>query len=324
METIFLQKSTEKLNLNDGQLVHREGDVILRSYPVLTVEQIFIYGNAQITTQAVKECLRSGIRILYFNVYGKFLGRLEPDYPKNIQRRLKQYKLYWDPERRLDWGKALIQAKVQGQLVELRRMHERKIIFPYQKICADLKKARKKIESAANTAELLGAEGCCTKIYFNAFSYAMPDCLKWQGRSYCPPADIENHILSLVYGGCANEIRQLCEHHGLDPHCGFLHEPGYHGAGIIYDLLEPVRALLCDNYAFLIFQKYGSRLQEKTEIDADLRKTICDGFREKLFQRSGRQKYSGFGVLRKILCETVRQIDAEETAPDFLSLLPRR
>lgn len=87
METIFLQKSTEKLNLSNGQFVHREGDVILKTYPVLTIEQVFVYGNGQITTQALKECLRNGIRVLYFNAYGKFLGRLEPDYPKNIQCR---------------------------------------------------------------------------------------------------------------------------------------------------------------------------------------------------------------------------------------------
>ena len=54
METILLQKSTEKLNLCDGQLVHREGNVILESYPILTVEQVFVYGNGQITTQALK------------------------------------------------------------------------------------------------------------------------------------------------------------------------------------------------------------------------------------------------------------------------------
>ena len=324
METILLQKSTEKLNLNDGQFVHREGDVVLGSYPVMTVEQILVYGNGQITTQAIKECLSSGIRVLYFNVYGKFLGRLEPDYPKNIQRRLKQYKLYWEPERRLAWGKALIQAKVQGQLIELRRMNERKIIFPYQKICAKLKKAREKIEHVENSAELLGAEGCCTKIYFSAFPYVMPEGLKWRGRSFCPPADIENNVLSLIYGCCANEIRQLCEYHNLDPHCGFLHESGYHGGGIIYDLMEPVRALLCDTYAFCVFQKYGSRLKDCGILEKDLRKTICDGFRVRLGQRGGRQEYSGIGMLRKILSVTVKCVDSEEMAPEFVSLLPRR
>ena len=263
MKTIFLQKSTEKLNLNDGQLVRSEGNVIVGSYPILTVDQVLVYGNGQITTQALKACLHEGIRVLYFNVYGKFLGRLEPDYPKNIHRRLNQYKLYWSPEQRLMWGKSLIQAKVQGQLVELRRMYERKVDFPYHKTRCDLREAQKKIGYAQNIPELLGAEGHCSRIYFNTFSYAMPEGFAWHGRSYFPPADIENHVLSLLYGCCANEIRHLCEHHGLDPHCGFLHEPGYNGAGIVYDLLEVVRAVLCDNYAFFIFQKYSTALRKR-------------------------------------------------------------
>lgn len=324
METIILQKSTDKLNLDDGQLIHREGDVILGAYPILTVEQVFVYGNGQVTTQALKACLREGIRVVYFNAYGKFLGRLEPDYPKNTQRRLNQYRLYWDPGQRLVWGKALIEAKVQGQLVELRRMHERNIDFPYHKIRSTLREAQKNISQAQNIPELLGAEGNCSRIYFSTFPYALPEGLAWRGRSYFPPADIENCVLSLLYGSCANEIRCLCEHHGLDPHCGFLHEPGYNGAGIVYDLLEVVRAVVCDNYAFFIFQKYGAVLCKSTKADQELKRRICDGFREKLSLRSSRQEFSGKELLRKILSETVRHIDAGEASPDFQSLLPKR
>ena len=152
----------------------------------------------------------------------------------------------------------------------------------------------------------------------------MPEGLTWRGRSYCPPADIENCVLSLLYSCCANEIRCLCEHHGLDPHCGFLHEPGYNGAGIVYDLLEIVRAVLCDNYAFFIFQKYKDVLQKRKTADHKLKRKICDGFREKLIMRGGRQEFSGMELLRKILSETVRHINFEEKVPDFQSLLPKR
>ena len=237
---------------------------------------------------------------------------------------MNQYKLYWNPDQRLAWGKALIQAKVQGQLVELRRMHERNVASPYSKIRSNLKKAQKHINQAQNIPELLGTEGHCSRIYFNAFSYAMPEGLAWRGRSYFPPADIENCVLSLLYSCCANEIRCLCEHHGLDPHCGFLHEPGYNGAGIVYDLLEVVRAVLCDNYAFYVFQKYGAVLQKCKTLDHELKRQICDGFKEKLFMRGGRQEFSGKELLRKLLSETLRYIDSGETAPDFQSLLPKR
>jgi len=52
-------------------VVHLGGEQ-LESHPVVPVKRVIVYGNAQITTQAVKSCMAEGIEILYFTAYGKY------------------------------------------------------------------------------------------------------------------------------------------------------------------------------------------------------------------------------------------------------------
>lgn len=327
MERIFLQQSTEVLNLKEGQLILREGTKVLDVFPIATVEQVCVYGNAQITTQALKECLKEGIRVLYFTINGRFLGRMEPDYPRDTVRRLNQYRVYWDRPRRLAWAKELLRAKVRGEQVELRRLRERGIDFPADKLREKLKTSEGMIERARTLPELLGVEGTFTRHYFSVFGRLLPPGFRWEGRSTFPAADVENSLLSLIYGCCAMEFRKLCEYHGLDPHCSFLHEPGRNRGGLVYDLLEICRAPLCDHYAFFCFRKYAKALLKNgraPSIPAELREKICSGFTEKLSLRKSRQKFSGQELLREIIGNTLRCIDLETAVPEYTVLLPAR
>ena len=171
METIFLQKPTEKLSLKDGQLIVSEHGECQKEYPLASTEQILVYGNSQITTQALKACLQEGIRVVYFSSYGKFLGRLESSYPRNTNRRIQQYKLCLDPVRRLQWCKELLHTKIQGELIELRRLHEQGHIFPYKQIRKSLKCSQNHLQKAGSIPELLGIEGSSTNCYYRVFPH---------------------------------------------------------------------------------------------------------------------------------------------------------
>lgn len=332
MDTIFLQKSTERLQLKEGQLICRDGDELSGIYPIHSTEQVIVYGNSQITTQALKACLKEGIRVVYFNQYGKYLGRLEPDYPKNINRRLRQYALFLNPERRLSWSKSLLRAKIHGELVEIRRLHEQKFDFPYKELHKSLRTGLKRIEDAKDPEELRGVEGYYAREYYSCFGHVLPDHIRWQGREYHPAPDTANAVLSLIYGCCANELRNIFEHHSLDHQCGFLHEPGYHGGGLAYDLLETVRAVICDHFVInLLHRKEFRKITMSVDAESGEKrlgdawcKTICEGFRRYLEIRYQRQKMSNRERLRGLVLEYIRALENDVREPDFQQVLPRR
>lgn len=327
MDTVFLQKSTEKLQLKEGQLIRSENGEPTGVYPVRSTEQILVYGNGQITTQALKACLKEGIRVVYFNQYGKYLGRLEPDYPRNISRRLRQYGLVTDQERRLAWSKSLIKAKLHSAIVELRRLREQKIAFPYKTLHKSLLRGMKRLEKASNLEELRGVEGLYAREYYSVFAYALPRHLKWKGREYHPAPDPVNALLSMVYGSAAHELRNLFEQHSLDHQCGFLHEPGYQGGGLAYDLLEVVRACVCDHFVIRLLNRKeyaGLRMDDGGEPGGEWCKTVWEEFRKHLDLRYAHQTRNIRELLQEIVREYLRCLDDNGSVPDFMRILPQR
>ena len=73
----------------------------------------------------------------------------------------------------------------------------------------------------------------------------------WHGRTYHPAEAGINELMSFVYGCTATQIRLNIEAFALDPHCGFLHEPGYGAGDLTYDLLGVVRAVFCDHISYI-------------------------------------------------------------------------
>lgn len=331
MDTIFLQKPTERLHLQAGQLICKDGDEIQEVYPLASTEQVLVYGNSQITTQALKECLKEGIRVLYFTSYGKYLGRLEPDYPKNINRRINQYKLTVDQERCLKWSRSLLYSKLQGCLIELRRLSEQGYTLPCKQLRCELKRNQKRLLSAGDLEELRGIEGHSAKLYFSIFPAVLPAWCNWTGRNYHPPKDTVNLLLSLIYGCCASELRKICELHSLDTHCGYLHRPCYGGGGLPYDLLESVRATLCDHFVLTFINKEAERIQEKVlhegalpELHDTLREKACTQFRLSLHITHGKQQQTPLHLLRTLVEETVRGLNDESYIPDYGQIHPLR
>lgn len=330
METIYLRKSTEKLSIREGQLIHWDREKELNRYPVCATDQIAVYGNGQITTQAVKECLKEGVGINYFNIYGKFLGRVEPDRPKNVRRRLAQYQLYLDPERRKNWVRALLKGKLQGEIVELRRLREQGYPLNDSELRKELKKCQKQLEKAESIPEMRGIEGTGARKYYEIFTKVLPPGAEWKGRSSHPAEDKVNAVLSYIYVLTAQRIRQELENRSLDVHCGFLHEPGYGCGGLDYDLLELFRATWCDHQAIRLMnhvrevQKFLPGQDGKAGLPEEVRTLICTKLREKQEIRHRNQRKSFSEQLRETVEETLKDLNEQSLRPGYERLHPER
>lgn len=329
MKSVFLRDHTQRLSIQAGQLIQMDDCGQKRVHPICCTEQVEVYGNGQITTQAIKECLKEGVRINYYSSYGRYLGRLEPDYPKNIRRRLEQYRLYFDTERRVIWCKGLLGAKIQGELVELRRQKEQGKSFPYEALRRGLQDGLWEIEKAKSVPELLGVEGRCAKIYYEMFRHILPKGIPWQGRSYHPAGDGMNELLSCTYGILARCYREEIEHWSLDPHCGFLHEPRYGGGGLAYDLLEIQRATFCDHLVLRLLKSHEefaevARRRGGEFLDSALFFQLKAIVEESMVKRYRLQKQTPRQQMERIVEMTVKELKENGAVPDYQAMHPVR
>ena len=103
-----------KLRKESKRFIVEKDEKILLEIPEFKVDRVFIFGNIQLTTQAMKFLLENGIDVSFFSYYGKFLGKLTPVESKNVLLRISQYEKYKDKEFKLKISKVLVKGKINN------------------------------------------------------------------------------------------------------------------------------------------------------------------------------------------------------------------
>lgn len=239
-QAAILRKSGDRFLVEADQSIRLD-------VPYHRLENILLFGNIQVTTQALAEALDKGISFSFFTRHGRLRGSLLPPGDHNVGLRISQYQLYLDEPRSLKIARAIVNAKVRNAIAVLRRYEER------GKASAETERsvmanALASLPSAASRAEVDGLEGISAKSYFDALMRFNESPFSWPGRVKHPATDPLNALLSLTYTLLMNELAALLQARGLDPAIGMLHDLDPSRPSLALDLMEPFRAPLADRF----------------------------------------------------------------------------
>jgi len=235
-------------------LIEKE-DRILADLPYHKLETILLFGNVQITAQAMAELLDRGILVSLFSRYGKFRGALNPPLGKDVFLRMQLFDLYRDSARTLALSRETVAAKIANGAHVIRRYSERASIEGVAARLAEIVAIQPQLETSADRAALIGFEGAAARAYFTGLMQFNLSKLTWPGRIHHPATDPINALLSLTYTLLLQEIAALLEGHGLDPYIGFLHELDYGRPSLALDLLEPFRHPVADRFVLTVINR---------------------------------------------------------------------
>ncbi len=247
MSQIYIIDHSASISKNGGRLEISYKNGLLRSIPFENVEGITIIGNAQMTTYCIGECLRRGIQIQYHSSKGYYFGKLSSTQHVNTKRQRMQVKLTEDKSFSLELAKNILKAKINNQIVLLRR-YQRTSEEEFQSEIKQISILEEKINNCLNLEEVLGFEGSAARLYFKALSKAIkPTGFKFNGRNRRPPKDPFNSMLSLGYTILMNDIYSTIESRGLSPYFGFIHQDRNNHPTLASDLIEEWRAVIVDS-----------------------------------------------------------------------------
>jgi CRISP-associated protein Cas1 len=248
-------KSGEVLRVKDqGKVVQ---DVRMKE-----LNQVNVFGNIQISTQALQELAANDIPVVLHSQNGYYYGMLHGSGLKNILLRREQFRMADDADRCLKVAKQLVIGKIRNQRTLLMRNH----VAPPESAIRELKRYAGMVDKVESAQSLLGIEGSAARVYFGHFGgmlkpgEAPTDPLnavgqppQWKfdfrGRNRRPPRDPVNALLSLGYSLLAKDFTIACHAVGLDPYLGFFHLPRPGRPALALDLLEPFRPLIVDSTA---------------------------------------------------------------------------
>lgn len=251
-----------------GLLVGRNGEVlqvkeqgkVIQEFRLREINQVNLFGNIQMSTQALQALLELQIPLVLFSQRGYFYGMLQGTGLKNILLRREQFRLADDSARTLPIARELVAGKIRNQRVLLMRNH----VNPPPDVLSDLKILVHKAERAERAETLLGLEGTAARLYFQQFAGMLKPGddpidpglalgepprypFNFLRRNRRPPRDPVNALLSLAYSLLAKDLTVTAAAVGLDPYLGFYHLPRPGRPALALDLMEPFRPLIADS-----------------------------------------------------------------------------
>ncbi len=264
MPSLILSGDTVSVNLTSERLeVSRRdnGDMfnhIIKkiSVPLYDIDRVIIEGRPNISLPTIQRLMSRGIPAFFITSRHQWLGALLPDNNMNAERRIRQYELARNQTFNLQIAKKIVFCKLKNSRRVLQRLsaNREQSNYSFQKKTSEqLQHIIEKVEDCNNIDELRGHEGMGAALYFARLASFFPDTTPFVERSRRPPKNAANALLSWTYAIVQGEIDCAIRKHGLDPCIGFLHSISHGTPSLTVDLLETLRAPLCDMLTLHLF-----------------------------------------------------------------------
>lgn len=270
MSFLYITEYDANLSVRGGAIVVKSGAADDRELPVEHLEGILIYGNASLTKECSRILLQRGIPVTLLSKSGAFFGRLESTRHVNIIRQRAQFRQGDDPLFCLGFAKSAVGAKINNQIVMLRRYNRHKDSEEVEKTVRQMTIQKNKVPACDTLNSLMGTEGICARYYFAGLALLVDEQFKFSGRSKMPPRDPFNSLLSLGYTMLMYEAYTAAVNKGLNPYAGFLHQDKASHPALASDLIEEWRAALVDSLVLNqinsgAFKPYDFEKDEETQ-----------------------------------------------------------
>jgi len=264
MATLFLLEQGAKLGKTSKRLIIEKNREILSEIPEFKVDRVFIFGNVQVTTQALRFLLENKIDLSFFTLTGKLLGKLVSAESKNIFIRKSQYDAYSNYQFRLEIAKHIVSGKLKNYVILLQKHKRNHPDMDLTDEISGLSEMILKIKSKTQLSSLMGIEGTGTKIYFKGFSKMIKKEFSFDNRNRRPPVDPVNSLLSLGYSILTSEMFSITQAMGLEPYLGYFHTIDYGRPSLALDLIEEFRPVIIDR---MILDLINRNVLKKEDFD---------------------------------------------------------
>lgn len=285
LNSLLVSDHDARIGVEKSSLTIRRPDHDKVRVPLSGLERVLLMGNAQISSQAMQRCFSRSIRVVSLTKNGRIRFVVGGNTSGNVHLRVAQVRHFDDPERSLSIGRNVVLGKlVNSEAVITRwswdssgdlrsRLEEMRDGFASRRAAA----------GAATSMDVLrGVEGDAARLYFKglgAFLYETDSPFTFDRRSRRPPRDPSNALLSFVYGLVTSEASSALESVGLDPQVGFLHglRPGR--PSLALDLVEEMRAPLCDRFVISAIGRRQLRLEHLRQLPGGAWRLTDDGLK---------------------------------------------
>lgn len=233
-----------------------EGDDERHHIPPEVTDQINVYGDVSIAPAALRTISERGIRIVYFDAYGRAMGAYTPTTNRKASNVfLEQCGLYGDGARRAEVARLMEIAGIHNMRVNLRYYRKRGIAL--DEAIAQLSSAIENVKHCASVEALMLVEARARKVYYEGFSAIVERAgFAFAERTKQPPKDPCNALISfgntVLYG---EALHAICKT-SLDPKIGVVHATNRRSFSLNLDIADIFKPVLVDRVIFGLVNRH--------------------------------------------------------------------
>jgi len=256
MTSLYVDRRNVELKADGEALVFIENGERVGTVPLQPLSRVFLRGDVKLCASLLGKLGEHDIGVVILSgrkgTPSLLLGRPHND----AARRIAQYRLSLDGDYCLRFSRAIVAAKLSGQLDLIR---ERRDSDPMHRYALGVCERRisgmlAQVDDQESIAKLRGLEGACAAAYFEALAEIVPASLNFHGRNRQPPRDPLNAVLSLTYTLLHAEATLALYGAGLDPFIGFYHSLDFGRESLACDVMEALRPQ-ADRFALTLFRQ---------------------------------------------------------------------
>lgn len=242
---LYVTEQGARVGHSKGRVTVKKAKQELASARMIDVSQVVVWGNVQVSTQALRAFFAAEVPVSYLSYGGWFSGMATGLPGKNVELRRRQHLVA------ARGGLGISRAIVAGKIANARILLRRNARSDISDVVERLASLREQATEAISVASLLGIEGAAARDYFQSFAAMLTGDpggpFDFEGRNRRPPRDPVNALLSFVYGLIAKDLTVACHAVGFDPYLGFYHRPRFGRPALALDLAEEFRHLVGDS-----------------------------------------------------------------------------
>lgn len=259
MSSLYVVEQGTYLNKEEGRLRLSPPKGEPLEVPIREVERILIFGQVQVSTAVIGLCLSQQIPIIFLSQTGEYKGHLWSGEMVDLAVLTKQFERHQDMAFRTALARAIVQGKLWNSKLLLLRLNRKRQLEGVNPALTTLQQAIETLgaEPSLTLDAIRGYEGHGASVYFQTLSTLITNPgFPWQGRSFHPPTDPLNSLLSFGYTLLFNNVFSLLLAEGLNPYLGNLHGAERQKAYLGFDLMEEFRSPIVDTLVIrLVNQK---------------------------------------------------------------------
>lgn len=293
LETMYITTPDSYAFLRNDNICIEVGGEERASVPASQVDSIVFIGKNTVSTGLMAFCGKHDITLSFIGIRGEFCGRVCGPVSGNVLLRKRQYESLSNAQFVSTTVRNILYGKIRnGKDVLMRYARTVSRLEDAEALYSAAEKLSGMAAMLSNTDDvdvMRGIEGTAAKAYFSVFDIMLggKNGFVFGVRSKRPPCNEVNAVLSFVYTLLTHDCISALETVGLDPAAGYLHTLRPGRASFALDMIEELRAPLCDRFVITLLHK-GQLTKKDFDIEGNAvwlsekgRRTVLSAWRER-------------------------------------------